>query len=164
MYSLTMKGMGIFFIIMLLGLGVAFLWDSIPLVKTNVHAILDPTLGTLLNAHILFGFLTLAALLTFITTLFQKYTTDQQQLKELRQEQKLLQEEMKKYREHPEKMMELNQKSMAIIAKTMPLTLRPAMYTSIPFILLFRWFGDYFLAHPAKVLGMHWILAYFVFS
>lgn len=159
-----MKGMGALFVVLLIGMAVAFLWDSVPVIKTTVHAALDPTFGVLLDMHATFGFLIIIIVFTFITTMFQKYMTDQKQLKELKEEQKLLQIQMKQYREHPEKMMELNNKSMEIVMKTMPLTMRPAMYTSVPFILFFRWFGDYFTLHPMKIFAMNWILAYILFS
>ncbi len=38
-----MKGMGIMFIVMLLSIVVASLWQSLPIVKEVVHSILNPT-------------------------------------------------------------------------------------------------------------------------
>jgi len=71
---------------------------------------------------------------------------------------------MKTYKENPEKVMELQKKQFAIIPKTMEITMRPIMYTSIPVILFFRWFYGYFALFPVKILWMHWLLAYFIFS
>ena len=159
-----MKGMGILFAVMLLGILVATLWTNIPVIKTTVHSALDPSLGALLNWNLNLGFLIIAAFFTLITTLVQKYLTDQAALKELKHEQKILQEEMKKYKEHPEKLMELQKKSMEIVAKTFPLTSRPLLFTAIPFILFIRWFGDYFTANPVKILYMNWLFAYILFS
>jgi len=36
------------------------------------------------------------------------------------------------------------------------------MYTLVPFILFFRWFNDYFVAHKVQVFGMNWFWAYFI--
>lgn len=159
-----MKGMKTLFLVMALSLVVATLWDSLPIIKTTIHAALDPTLGKLLDFHLNIGFIIIVAIFTLITTLLQKYMTDQQTLREIKEEQKLMQEEMKKYKEHPEKLMEFQKKSMELTFKAMPITMRPLIYTSIPFILFFRWFGDFFAANPVKILGMNWLLAYILFS
>lgn len=159
-----MKGMKLLWLVMLLGLVVAFFWDKFPAIKEGVHAALDPSLGVLLGWNATIGILLITAVLNFITTLLHKYTTNQGLLKELKEEQKLVNEEMKLYRNDPKKSMELSKKSFELMGKTMPITMRPAIYTAIPFILLIRWFGDYFAINPVKVLGfMSGIWAYIVF-
>jgi uncharacterized membrane protein (DUF106 family) len=159
-----MKGMKILFFVMVLSMIVAFMWNSIPVVKTIVHAVLDPTAGAFLNWHVSIGMIFITFVITLITTLLQKYTTDQQTLKELKNEQKLLSEEMKKYKEHPEKLVELQKKQFELMGKTMPLTMRPLLYTAIPFVLFFRWFSDYFIANPTKIFGISWFWAYLILS
>ena len=152
------------FLVMLLGVVVATFWDSFPAVKEGVHAVLNPSLGVLLDWNVTIGLLLITAFLNFITTLLHKYTTDQDLLKQLKEEQKLVQEEMKLYRSNPQKSMELSKKSAELAFKTMPITMRPAIYTAIPFVLLIRWFGDYFADKPVKILGfMSGIWAYIVF-
>ena len=152
-----MKGMGIMFLVMLLGLAVATLWDKIPAIGDSVHLALDPSLGILLNWDVTIGLLLITAVLNFITTILHKKVTDQDLLKQLKEEQKLVNAELKLYRDNP-------QKSMELAMKTMPITMRPVIYTTIPFILLIRWFGDYFKDNPAKILGfMSGIWAYIVF-
>jgi|SRR3989338_1291785 len=159
-----MKGMGILLLVMLLSALVASMWNSVPIIKDTAHAILDPTAGSMLDWNLSVGFLIIAALITLITTLIQKYTTDQKTIKELRQESKLLNEEMKKFKEHPEKLTELQKKQFEILGKTMPLTMRPLLYTAIPFVLFLRWFNDYFLLYPVKIFGLTWFWAYFFSS
>ncbi|MBI5871717.1 DUF106 domain-containing protein [archaeon] len=156
-----MKGMTILFLVMLGSILIASLWNSIPAIKDSVHAVLDPTAGKLMNWNIYFGFIVVSLIITLITTLVQKYTTDQETLKKLKQEQKLLQEEMKKYKDNPEKMLEFQKKSFEIIPKTMDITMRPIIYTFVPFVLLLRWFGDYFAGNPFKFFGfLSWIWFY----
>lgn len=150
--------------IMVIGLVAAGLWDAVPIIKITVHALLDPTAGALFNWHLTLGFIIFVALLTLITTLVQKYGTDQNALKVLREEQKLIQQQIKEHRSDPTKQMELSKKSMELVMESMPLTMRPVLYTSLPFILFFRWFGDYFTANPAKILGIGWIWAYFLLA
>ncbi len=159
-----MKGMGILIWVMLLGIGVAIFWDNFDFVKRSVHFVLDPSLGKLLNWNVTFGLLIVTATLNFLTTLLHKKVTDQDLLKQIKEEQKLVQEEMKLYKQNPQKSLELSKKSAELSMKTMPITMRPVIYTTIPFILLVRWFGDYFKDHPTKILGfMSGIWGYMVF-
>ncbi|MGV8142537.1 MAG: EMC3/TMCO1 family protein [Candidatus Pacearchaeota archaeon] len=159
-----MKGMSVLFLVMILGLGVALFWDNFAVVKESVHAALDPSLGKLLDWNVLIGLILITGVLNFFTTLLQKYTTDQDLLKQIKEEQKLVQEELKLYKSGDAKSLELSKKSMELAMKTMPITMRPVIYTTIPFILLIRWFGDYFKDQPVKVLGfMSGIWAYIVF-
>lgn len=150
------------FIIMLLASVVAFtivgLWDSKPIIKDSVSFVLNPTFGRLLDWNLIFGFIIVIAILSFLLTLIQKYTTDQKTLKELRKEQKLLQEEMKKYKDNPEKISELSKKQLEFVPKTFELTSMSILYTIVPLILLFKWFGD--LLQP--VWGGWWILWYLI--
>ena len=153
-----------FFIVMLVSLAIASLWEPVPIIKNTVHAILNPSAGALLSWNLTGGFLILILIVSFLTVIIQKYTTDQDTLKEIRKEQKILQEEMKKYRDNPQKMMELNKKSMEFIPKTMKLTTRSIAYTAIPLILLFRWFMDIFveLGNPKFFNFFSWFWFYLI--
>lgn len=158
---------GIKVMLVILGIGVLFnfLYPKIPALQNIVHSILDPTAGVLLGYNVTIGLIIITAVISLILSLVQKYTTDQNELRKLRQEQKLLQEEMKKYKEHPEKLMELQKKQLEFIPRTMDLTTAPLLYTTIPILLFFRWFYDYFTLYPAKVFGfVNWIIAYIILS
>ncbi len=159
-----MKGFKLIFLVMFASLAVAFLWDNIPIIKDSVHFVLNPTAGKLLDLNVVFGLLIITAFLALVTTLFQKYTTDQATLKALKEEQKKLQEDIKTYKEHPDKLMHSQKRQLEIAGEMIPLTMRPLIFTSIPFILFIRWFSDYFIGNPVKVLGMNWIWAYLIFS
>jgi len=134
------------FIVMLLALVIAFFWESVSWIKGAAHAVLDPTAGVFLNWNLTFGINVIIILIAIIMTVVQKYATDQKTLREMKKEQKELQAEIKKVREHPEKMMELQKRQFAFMPKMMKLSMRPIMYTSIPLILFFRWFMDFFNA------------------
>lgn len=152
--------------IMIISLAIAGFWNSVPIIKDTVHAILDPSAGVLLNWNLTLGMLIIVFIIAVITTIVQKYATDQEALKELRAEQKILQEEMKKYKEHPEKLMELQKKQLEFIPKTMKLSMRAIVFTGIPFILFFRWFLDFFEAIPEfRFFGfITWFWFYLIFS
>jgi len=158
------KSLKTLMLVILVSMVLAGLWDKMPIIKDSVHLVLDPTAGVLLSKNVNLGIIVFAAIISFFIILLQKYTTDQDTLREIKKEQKILQEEMKKYKDHPEKLMELQKKQLEFIPKTMEITLRPMMYTSLPIILFFRWFRDYFIAEPTKVFGMNWLLAYILMS
>jgi uncharacterized membrane protein (DUF106 family) len=151
-----MKPMFKFVLAMLIPIAIFSMWDKYPAIKSAVHAVLDPSLGFLLSWNLIIGFILITALLAFIQTLAQKFLTNQEELKKLKAEQKILQEEMKKYKDHPEKLMELQKKSLEFIPRTMDLTLNSVFYTTVPFILLFRWFQAYLV----PIWGGWWILYY----
>ena len=131
-------------IVMLVSLVIAFFWESISIIKSSVHAILNPSVGVLLNWNVSYGLALVVLVLTIITTLVQKYATDQETLREMKKEQKKLNEEMKEFREDPAKVMELQKKQFEFMGPMMKLSMRPIIYTGIPFLLFFRWFMDYF--------------------
>ena len=154
------------FVIAVITILIGICWDTVPAVKENVHNILDPSFGILLNWNLTVGMLLIVYLITLITTVVQKYTTDQKALKELKEEQKSLSEEMQKYRDNPNKIMELNKKSMELFPKQFKLTSRSILYTSIPFILFFRWFTEFFtsLGNPKFFGFITWFWFYMIFS
>lgn len=104
-------------IVMLASLAIAFLWDKVPAIKNAIHVVLNPTAGALMNWNLTFGLIIIVFILTLITTLVQKYTTDQKTLKELKAEQKELQKQMKEFKNHPEKLMDLQKKTNGAFSK-----------------------------------------------
>ncbi len=154
------------FFVMVVSLVIAFYWDKIGFIKNSVHAVLNPSAGALLNWDLTFGMLIIVFVIGLVTTIVQKYATDQKTLKELKAEQKILQKEMKKYKEHPEKLMELQKKQFEFLPKTMKLSMRAMIYTGVPFILFFRWFMDFFAAIPDfRFFGfLTWFWFYLIFT
>ena len=149
---------------MAVGLLISFvilgMWDSVPIIKNTVNGILDPTFGRLIgmNKNPLFGFVIVVAILSLILTFVQRYTTDQKSLKELKKEQKILQEEMKKYKDNPQKLLEMQKKQFEVLPKTMDLTATSILYTIVPMLLLFKWFG----AILQPIWGGWWVLWYLI--
>jgi len=153
-------------IFMIFTLIFAGLWDKVPAIKKAIHFALDPSAGALLNWNLNLGMLIVVLIITVITTIVQKYATDQKALKELRVEQKDIQKQMKESKDHPEKVMELQKKQFAMMPKQMKLSMRAVIYTGIPFVLFFRWFNDYFIAaeSPRFLLGLTWFWFYLIFA
>ncbi len=143
-------------------------WNSFPLIKDSVHSLFDPVLGTLLNWNLLYGMLLLILLINVVLIFLQKYVTDQESLKSLKKEQKEFQKDLQQYKDDPAKMIEMNKKQWEFFKETFTLSMRPTLFTLIPFVLLFRWFQDYFL-QPAlegfKFLGLlSWFWFYLITS
>lgn len=163
------KGTGKFFMIMFgvmaLSLIIAFSWTSIPSVKNSVNLILNPTAGALLNWNLTWGMMILVFIISITTTLVQKFLTDQNAIKSLKNEQREIQKEIKNFKHDPNKMMELQQKSLPLTFKIMELGMKATIFTIIPFILLFRWFLDFFnSAGNPKFFGfLSWFWFYLIF-
>ena len=159
------KGIKIALIVMVIGFAFSFVYPKVPILKQSIHAVLNPTFGTLLNYNATIGLIIITAIMSLILTLVQKYTTNQEELRKLRAEQKILHEEMKKYKDHPEKLLELQKQQLAFMPRTMDITMGSMAYTAIPILLFFRWFYDYFAENPVKIFGfMGWIWAYLLLS
>jgi uncharacterized membrane protein (DUF106 family) len=156
-------------IVMFLTMIIAFNWDNWAWLKDSIHFILNPTAGALLDWKLEIGMAIIVLIITVLTTLVQKYATDQDKLKELKKEQKKLQAEIKKHKSEPKKMQELQRKQMEMMPKTMKLSMRGIIFTGIPFVLFFRWFDDYFTALeastglPVRFLGfINWFWFYLI--
>ncbi|MCX6749434.1 MAG: EMC3/TMCO1 family protein [Candidatus Pacearchaeota archaeon] len=153
------------FIIMIVSLLIASFWNSIPLIKNSVNAVLNPSAGALLNWNLTYGMIILVFILALFMTLVQKYTTDQKTLRELKEEQKSLQQQMKKLEAGSKEYTELSMKSMKAMGPMFKLSMRPIIYTAIPIILLFRWFADYFALVNFRFFGLlSWFWFYLIGS
>lgn len=71
---------------------IAFYWDKIPMIKDSVHFVLNPSAGVLLNWNLEIGMIVIVFIITLITTLVQKYTTDQKLSKNLKKNKKYFRE------------------------------------------------------------------------
>lgn len=151
--------------ITIVSLLIASLWDKdgFNWIKDSVHFILDPSAGFLLNWNLNIGMLIIVLFITAFTTLVQKYATDQESLKEIKKEQKRIQEKIKAFRHDPKKSMELQKQQMKLMPKQMKLSMSAIAYTGVPFIILFRWFSDYFTTTGQPIrfwFGMSWFVFY----
>ncbi|MFH1503079.1 MAG: EMC3/TMCO1 family protein [Candidatus Diapherotrites archaeon] len=153
-------------LIMIASMLIAFYWDKLPWISNSIHTIFDPSAGALIDWNLNLGMILIVFVITLLTTLVQKYATDQKTLKELKTEQKEIQKQMKEFKNHPEKVMELQKKQFAMMPKQMKLSMRAIAYTGIPFILFFRWFNDYFIAagNPKFFGFLGWFWFYFLFA
>ena len=153
-------------IILLISMVIAFAWDSLTFLKNFVHSLLDPSLGAILQWNMTLGMLIIILIITIITTLVQKYTTDQKTLKELKDQQKEINKKAKELQHDPQKMLDVQKEMGPITIKMLKLNARSMAYTAIPIILTFRWFNDYFESAGGPVFFgfMGWFIFYLLFA
>ncbi len=151
---------------MLISLVIAFAWNKVPIIKNSVDVVLIPTAGSLLQWNLTFGMLIIVFMISLIISIAQKYLTDQETLKEIKKEQKALREEMNLVKDDPAKIMELNKKQMQKIPLVFEASMRPLIYTAIPFIIFFRWFNDFFISigNPKFFGFLSWFWFYLIAS
>ena len=154
------------FVVLIVSIAIASFWDKFPIIKNSVHLVLNPTAGILLNWNITYGMMLIVLIITFLTTLIQKYATDQETLRELKKEQKELQKKSQEFKNHPEKMMEIQKEIFPLTMRSMKLSMRPIIFTGVPFILFFRWFMDVFtaLGNPKFFGFLTWFWFYLIFT
>ncbi len=152
-------------IFMIASLAIAGLWDKIEIFKNSVHYVLDPSAGALLDWNLTGGMLIIVIIISLLTTIIQKYTTDQEAIKKLKVEQKALQVEMKKFKDNQPKLVELQKKQFESMPRMMKLNMGSIVYTGVPFVLFIRWFMDYFtIAGNPKFFGfLTWFWFYLIF-
>ncbi|MDO8508408.1 MAG: EMC3/TMCO1 family protein [Nanoarchaeota archaeon] len=162
-----MKALKGVLIVLLISSAIALLWDHIPIIKQSAHAVLDPSAGKILDYNVNIGMILVAGIISLFITVIQKYTVDNETLKQLKQDQKKLQQDMKDFKNHPEKYAQLQTDSLKKAGEMMSISMKSFSYTAIPIILFFRWFSDYFAAFdpPIRIFGfLNWLLAYIIFS
>lgn len=123
-----------------------------------LDSILDPVLGWVLALPLWLGILILAAILTMITNLVYKYTTDQKEMKRLKEKIKSTQEEMKKHRQDPKKLQKIQKEAMETNMSYTMKSLKPMLYTFLPLILIFGWMNAnlaYELVQPGEMVPVH---------
>ena len=160
---------GIFIIITTgVALFIASTWEKVPLIKNTAHAVLDPTFGALIRWHTLMGLLLIIILINVLITLIHKYATNQKALQELRAKSKEMQKQMKEAQKNQDqkKVAELSKESFSQMGEQMKHSFSSMGYTALPLILLFRWFGDFFiqLENPKIFIGLGWFGTYIIFS
>jgi uncharacterized membrane protein (DUF106 family) len=156
-----------FFITMLIALN----WDKWTWLRNGIHSAFDPTLGALLNWNLTIGMIIIILILSIIVVVLQKYTTNQEELRKIKKLQKELQAKQKEHKNDPKKSMEIQKEMMSLMPKQMKLGMRTVVYTGIPFVLLFRWFYDFFAllvettGAPVRFFGfLNWFWFYFIFT
>ena len=83
--------------------------------------------------------LLVSLLISVVTVIVYKYTTNQVRLKSIQEEQKALRDEMKKSQNNPDKLMKLQKRAMELSMEIMPESMKSMIFTFLPVILIFGW-------------------------
>ena len=101
----------------------------------------------------------ISVIVTLISTLAQKWLTNQEHLKNLKRRQKEIQKELRGCKDG-NIMKELNAEMMKLTALMFKSSLKPTMVTIVPFLILFAWLRSIY----SVVMGSSWIWYYLGFS
>jgi uncharacterized membrane protein (DUF106 family) len=118
--------------------------------QTFIDAIFNPVFGWILHIPSILAIILLAVVLALLSTLLQKYLTDQARMRRLRDDSKKFQEQVKKAskdKDH-DKVMKLQQKILPIQMELMKESFKPLLVSLIPFLLVFFWLSNHFAYHP----------------
>jgi uncharacterized membrane protein (DUF106 family) len=104
----------------------------------------------------------ISLIVSFVSSLITKYTTDQELLKSINERRKEIQKEIKekKYSETDKRFLKLQQEMLELSGTVLKHSFRPTLVTLIPFLILFKFLGGFF--HP--LIGNLWIWYYVLSS
>ena len=103
-------------------------------------------------------------LLTLLSTLIYKWTTDQKKIKEIKDEQKLIQQEMKSLSNNPSKMIEKQKEMMEKSMYLMKSSFKPLIYTFVPFLIIFFLLRTAYDPLGKIMFGLTWFWIYLISS
>lgn len=118
--------------------------------QSIVDMLLNPVFGWLLDIPPIVAIIFLSVLLGLISTLLQKYMTNQAKMKRLKDDTKKMQVQMKEHQKKgdQDKLMAVQKKMMPLQMQLMKESFRPLIVTMIPFLLIFFWLGSHFAFFP----------------
>jgi len=100
-----------------------------------------------------------SVIVTFLSTLAQKWLTNQEHLKSLKKRQKEIQKELRGCKDQC-LMKELNSEMMKLTGVMFKSSMKPMFATIIPFLILFAWLRGIYV----PVMGNSWIWYYIGYS
>ncbi len=92
--------------------------------------------------------LILSVVVSLITSLIYKYTTNQEEIKRIKDDIKKLREKMKKHRDDQKKLMEINQEMMSKNFAVMKQSLRSMLFSFIPIMIILFWMAGNLVYEP----------------
>lgn len=100
-----------------------------------------------------------SVVVTLVSTLTQKWLTNQEHLKSLKDRQKEIQKELKKCKDG-DAMKELNAELLQLTGIMFKSSMKPMFVTIIPFLILFSWLRSIYV----PIIGSSWIWYYIGYS
>jgi uncharacterized membrane protein (DUF106 family) len=117
---------------------------------TIIDTVFNPVFGWMLRIPPVLAIILLALILGLISTLLQKYLTNQSKMRRLKDDTKKYQDQLKKLRDKPEEMMKVQQKVLPIQMELMKESFKPLLVSLLPFLLVFFWLSNHFAYHELQ--------------
>ncbi len=117
-------------------------------------AFLDPLMKPFISGSPALTLFLISIVLSFLSILAYKYTTNQEELKKLREKTVKIQKRMKelqknfKKKESQKEINKLNMEMMLLSGQQMKHSMKSTLITLIPFLLIFAWLGAHYSYQP----------------
>lgn len=117
-------------------------------------AFLDPLMRPFISGSPALTLFLISLVLSFLSILAYKYTTNQKELKKLREKTAKIQKRMKelqkdfKKKESQKEINKLNMEMMLLSGQQMKHSMKSTLITLIPFLLIFAWLGAHYAYQP----------------
>ncbi|MEM4366050.1 MAG: EMC3/TMCO1 family protein [Candidatus Woesearchaeota archaeon] len=115
-----------------------------------INKLFDFLFGPLLKLSPLLTVLVISFVISLLTVLIYKWTTNQQLMKQLKEELKAFQQKIRQLKDHPEEALEVQKKMMETNMRYMRHSFKPMLFTFLPIILLFGWMNAHLAYEPIK--------------
>lgn len=115
-----------------------------------LEGILNPVFGWVLPLPSWLAILIISFILTLITTVIYKYTTNQSEMRRLKDDTKMYQKKLKELKDNPKKAMEIQQKAMSVNMEYMKHSFKPMLYTMLPLLVIFGWLSAHYAYEPIQ--------------
>lgn len=116
------------------------------------------TLTEFISGYPILSLILVSLVVTFVSSLAQKWLTNQEHLQNLKKRQKEIQKELKNCKDQC-RLKELNSEILSITGVMMKSSMKPLLVTAIPFLILFAFLRGVY----TDLLGGWWI-AYYIIS
>ncbi len=117
-------------------------------------AFLDPIMKPFISGSPALTLFLISLILSFLSVLAYKYTTNQKELKKLREKTAKIQKRMRelqkdfKKKESQKEINKLNMEMMLLSGQQMKHSMKSTLITLIPFLLIFAWLGAHYSYQP----------------
>jgi uncharacterized membrane protein (DUF106 family) len=110
--------------------------------------VLNAIFGPVLNFPPIVAIAIFSFIITLMTSLIYKFTTDQNKLKQIKTKMKAYQQQIKELKDQPEEALKVQKKSMELSMQQMQQTMKSTIWTIIPVLIIFGWLNTHMGFYP----------------
>ncbi|VVB80903.1 Membrane protein insertase YidC [uncultured archaeon] len=112
-----------------------------------IQEFFDKTLGFMLNWNPIWAILVLSLIISILIVVIYKFTTNQEEMKQMKDGLKKYQQQMKETKDM-EQLGKIQKETMSLNMKYMGKSMKPTLITFIPILLIFGWMNAHFAYQP----------------